>query len=56
MTEQMTNDPIECFQIATGYIAGGDYAGALPLMDRAAEGMAGDPDFDRLHAMVKAKA
>ena len=52
----MTIDPIECFQIATGYIANGDYAGALPLMDQAAKVMAGDPDFDKLHETVKAKA
>jgi|DEB0MinimDraft_12_1074336.scaffolds.fasta_scaffold127089_2 hypothetical protein len=52
----MPTDPIECFQIATCHIAEGDYAGALPLMDRAAEVMAGDPDFDNLHNAVKATA
>lgn len=52
----MPTDPIECFQIATCHIADGDYAGALPLLDRAAEAMAGDADFDKLHATVKAKA
>lgn len=52
----MPTDPIECFQIATCYIAEGDYAGALPLMARAARAMAGNPDFDKLHEAVKAKA
>lgn len=52
----MPTDPIECFQIATCHIAEGDYAGALPLMERAAEAMAGDPDFDDLLKMVRGKA
>ena len=47
-----TNDPIECFQIATCFIAERDYSSALPLMDRAAEVMAGDADFDSLYRLV----
>ena len=49
-------DPIECFQVATCYIAEGDYAGALPLMKKAAKAMGGDPDFDALLASCREKA
>lgn len=49
------SDPIECFQIATGHIGEGDYAGALPLLEKAAEVMAGDPDFDALIDSVRGK-
>ena len=46
-------DPIECFQIATTFIAEGDFSSALPLMECASEVMAGDSDFDSLHKLVK---
>lgn len=50
------NDPIEAFQMATGHIAEGDYAGALPLLEQAASVMSGDPDFDALLNACRAKA
>lgn len=52
----MNIDPIEAFQIATTYIAEGDYAGALPYMKAAAEVMAGYDEFDALFRSVKAKS
>lgn len=42
------NDPFEAFQVATTYIAEGDWRGALPLLRTAKKGMAGDPDFEAL--------
>lgn len=49
----MTRDPIECFQIATTFIAEGDHAGALPYLEKAARRMGGDPAFDALLATVR---
>jgi hypothetical protein len=49
-------DPIENFQIATNYIAVGDYVGALPFLHEAAKAMAGDPDFDALLTACEARA
>jgi len=53
---QAMKDPIECFQIATCHISEGNHAAAIPLLEKAAVVMAGDPDFDALLAMAKAKA
>jgi len=49
-------DPIEAFQIATCHIAEGDYAGALPLLEIAADAMAGCFEFEALLAQCRAKA
>lgn len=46
----------DAFNIATTYIAEGDYAGALPHMETASALMAGDPDFDALLASCRRKA
>jgi len=51
----MTSDPIECFQIATTYIAEGDYKGAIPLLEVAAKSMAGFAPFDDLLKIAKTK-
>lgn len=48
MTKQPLMAPFEAFQMATTYIAEGDYARALPFLEQAANIMAGDPDFDTL--------
>ena len=55
-TNPRTMDPIGAFTLATAYYFDGDFAGALPYLDRAATVMAGDPDFDAIHAKAKANA
>ena len=47
---------IDAFQIATTYIAQGDYKGALPLLHEAASVMAGDADFDALLSLCERNA
>lgn len=55
-TNPRTMDPIYAFTLATAYYFDGDFAGALPYLNRAATVMGGDPEFDALHAKAKANA